>query len=59
MLAGLMDGGPGTVAEVAKRLRPTPAYTTVMTELVALAGEGAGYAPEARQRIPLRGEHEP
>lgn len=40
VLEALTEGGPGTVAEVSKRLRPTPAYTTVMTELVTLQEKG-------------------
>lgn len=40
VLAALMDGGPGSVADVAMRLRPTLAYTTVMSELVTLHRKG-------------------
>lgn len=50
-----MDGGPGNVADVARRLRPELAYTTVMTELAMLhrmgladrQKEGRGYRYEA------------
>lgn len=56
VLSALMEGGPGTVADVARQLRPTLAYTTVMTELAILHGkglanrrkEGRGYRYEAR-----------
>lgn len=50
-----MEGGPGNVSEIARRLRPEPAYTTVMTELAMLhrmgladrQKEGRGYRYEA------------
>lgn len=56
VLGALIDGGPGNVSEVAQRLRPALAYTTVMTELAMLhrigladrRKEGRGYRYEAR-----------
>jgi predicted transcriptional regulator len=51
-----MEGGPGNVSDLLRRLRPELAYTTVMTELAMLhrigladrQKEGRGYRYEAR-----------
>jgi predicted transcriptional regulator len=58
VMRALMDGGPGNVSDVARRLRPELAYTTVMTELAMLhrmgladrQKEGRGYRYEARMK---------
>lgn len=56
VLRALIDAGPGSVSDVAQRLRPELAYTTVMTELgmlhrIGLADrekDGRGYRYKAR-----------